>query len=370
MKFQIDRKRLIEAATIASKSAGQKGVKPILANVLITAKDDTIQFVGTDLEGMIMLSVPADVEKEGATTVSAKLFVEMCAGLPSDSLFPVEVESTDSQLVIGCDKVKFQLLTMDADDFPPVPVIDADYAEINASELADAMKKAAIAASDDTGNPVQRSVVFDFAELPRVNATDSRRLVSAGLPVGFDLPESLKKMYIVPKKSAIEAAAMMAGVAKAKLGEFKEQLVFQVDDVTFITRLVDGRFPDIDRVIPKESDKQVKLNRKKMLQSLKTLLPIARNNDNFVAMKFGADDVELSSFSKEQGSVETSMKPEEYTGEPIEIAFNLKYMQDFLSSVDDDNVVLKMTTPVYPGLFEAENVCYVVMPITLIKREG
>ena len=355
MKFEIDRKRLIEAAAIAAKSAGQKTVRPILANVLITAKDDTIQFVGTDLESMIMLSVPADVEKEGATTVSAKLFVEMCAGLPSDSLFPVEVESTDSQLIIGCDKVKFQLLTMDSDDFPPVPDLSTlEMAEIKGTILALAMRQAGIAADLDSGiNPVQKAVYVDLIHKPIAASTDSKRLAVVKIN-DFDVPESMKQGWIIPVKAVKELSEMLKNANVAEMAVYKNQLVCRVGGVTYTVRTIDGKWPDYTRVLPKASTSSITVSRKALAQALKSLLPIARNNSNTVAYEFTADSLSLSANAPENGSAETKIDCK-VTGEPPNICLNLQFVTDFLGSVDADDVQMDMTTADYPILFSANN---------------
>jgi DNA polymerase-3 subunit beta len=278
-------------------------------------------------------------------------------------LFPVEVsadEKTD-ELCFSMGKSKFSIRGLDANDFPPVPSIDTEFTAINGMALAKAIKQGSIAAAIEEGNPVQKAVFFDFVNM-KLASTDSKRLIMCDA-VDLTVPEEMKKVYIVPIKSANEIAAMFLGAAVAEVATFKEQLAFRNGRVTYITRLVDGKMPDIQRVIPKESKVSATFYKKELGQALKSLAPIARNNSMIVRLDIGFNEINLSSDGKENGKAETSIACES-NGE-LEIAFNLKYLQDFLGVVDVEKIKLELTTANYPGLWsDGENLKCVVMPLT------
>ena len=367
MKFEIDRSELISAVAATSKATAQRGTKPILANILIEAKNDKIKFVGTDTESMIMIEVSADVQIEGTATAPAKLFSELISGLPSDSLFPVEVALVNDALVISAGKNSFKILTMSADDFPPVPVIDDNFTEINGKELASLLRMGVIAIGGDNDNPVQRALCL-ASETGGLSAitTDSKRLALCRSNIAS--PEFLSEnSALIPHKAAIEIISLIETDEHAEIGFFKQQLVVKSDNVTLVTRLVNGKFPDYNRVLPKESNQSTTIYRKEFNQALKSVALIARAQDNYTLLSIRANDMTISSQSKEKGSAEIVIDCK-HSGEPINIALNLKYMQDFLSAVSIEEFELKTTTNSYPALFVADELKYICMPMSIIDK--
>ena len=368
MKLEIDRTELVNALALASKAVADRGVKPVLANVYLKAANDKLQLVGTDGEQMMIVEVSASIDREGAATVPARLMLELCSALPTNSLFPVslELEPEDYKLTIALDKSKYEIITSRADDYPPVPnLADLEMAEIKGSILALAMKQAGIAsAGKDDGNPVQKSVYVDLTAEPTVVATDSKRLMVVDLHE-FEAPVNMKRGLIVPAKAVKELSEMFKHADVAEMAMFKDQLVCRVDNVTYISRLVDGKFPQYQRVLPKESTSSVIVSRKELAQALKSLAPIARNCSNLVIYEFDGETMKLSANSPENGRAETKVDCK-ITGEAPKIGLNLQFVTDFLGCVDCDTVKMEMTSASYPVLFVANDgdQRYVCMPMT------
>jgi DNA polymerase III subunit beta len=368
MKLEIDRTELVNALALAKKAIAGKTTRPILANVYMKATGDKLQLVGTDGEQMMIVELPASIDREGASTVPASLMHELCSALPTNSLFPVSLEMAkdDYQLTISLDKSKYEINTMNADDYPPVPDLSTlEMAEIKGSILALAMKQAGIAADQDGGvNPVQKAVYVDLTGDPIGAGTDSKRLAVVKIN-GFEAPANMKHGYIIPIKAVKELSEMLKNADVAEFAVYKNQLVCRVDGVTYTTRTVDGKFPDYNRVLPKESTSIVTVSRKALSQALKSLLPIARNNSNAVSYEFTGDSLSLSANAPENGKAETKIDCN-ITGEPPKICLNLQYVADFLGSVDCDDVKMELTTASYPILFSANDSDqrYVVMPLS------
>ena len=369
MKLEIDRTELVNALALASKAVADRGVKTVLANVYLKATNDKLQLVGTDGEQMMIVEVAASVDREGAATVPARLMLELCSALPNNSLFPVSLELApeDYKLTIALDKSKYEIITSRADDYPPVPnLADLEMAEIKGSILALAMKQAGIAAAGkDDCNPVQKSVYVDLTADPTVVATDSKRLMVVDLHE-FEAPANMKQGLIVPAKAVKELSEMFKHADVAEMAMYKDQLVCRVDNVTYISRLVDGKFPQYQRVLPKESTSSVIVSRKELAQALKSLAPIAKNCSNLVVYEFANDTLKLSANSPENGNAETKIDCK-ITGEPPKIGMNLQFVSDFLGCVDCDSVKMELTTPNYPVLFSANDndQKYVVMPLSM-----
>lgn len=363
MIFEIDAGELRNAVAIASKAVATKAAKPVLLNVLIEANNDKVRLVGTDLEVMQIVEIAADVQKCGKITAPAKLLLEIITGLPNDMLFPVKVELVNDELQLVAGKSKFSIRTLDADDYPPVPDV-VGLIEIKGNELAHAIKRGGIAASTEDGNPVQKSVLVDFSDVPVVASTDSKRL--AVTKITMDAPDGMKEPFIVPVRGVKEIVAMLTGADMVKIGKFKEQLVFQREGVTFITRLVDGTFPQWQKVMPKEHAIQATFYRKEFAQAVKSLMPIARNNSNLVNLDFADNTIKLWSKSNDNGKAEAVIDCK-LSGEPINIAFNAVFLTEFLGVVGCDECSVKMTTPNYPALFESvddEPLQNVLMPMS------
>lgn len=369
MKLEIDRTELVNALALASKAVADRGVKPVLANVYLKAANDKLQLVGTDGEQMMIVEVAASIDREGAATVPARLMLELCSALPTNSLFPVslELEPEDYKLTIALDKSRCEIITSSHEDYPPVPnLADLEMAEIKGSILALAMKQAGIAAAGkDDGNPVQKSVYVDLTAEPMVVATDSKRLMVVDLHE-FEAPANMKQGLIIPAKAVKELSEMFKHADVAEMAMFKDQLVCRVDNVTYISRLVDSKFPQYQRVLPKESTSSVIISRKELAQALKSLAPIAKNCSNLVVYEFENDTLKLSANSPENGKAETKVDCK-ISGETPKIGLNLQFVSDFLGCVDCDSVKMELTTPNYPVLFSANenNQKYVVMPLSM-----
>lgn len=387
MRFHIGTKELSEAIGLAGNAVAVKGIKPILANLLVVANEQNIRFVGTDLEIMFIANVPAQVESEGYFTIPAKLLQDVISSMPTalegTNLVTFEFEADESegmppsQVRISSGRNNFFLQIQGIEDFPPVPVLENEGIPtftLKTKNFGKSIKEAAIAMSSEDGNPVQRGLCLDFndEQRPVVIATDSKRLAVTAVE-DFQVPEEFRQTFIVPSRAIGELQKLVDANEEIQLSLYKEQLVFNAGNFILISRLVNGRFPDHNRVVPKDPSRKLKIKRKDFTQALKSVMPIARNNDGLVNMEISQNETRIWSFSKEQGSVEFFVSSE-LEGDAIHIAFNLKYLQDFLGVIIDEEVLLEMTTPMYPGLFKPGNpessYQYVVMPMTVVDMKS
>lgn len=374
MKFRLELKTLLEAIAMVSKAVAAKGIRPILSNLLITAQNDNLRLVGTDLEVMMISTVPAEIENNGHFTIPAKLLQEILSSIPTDESAQVsfELENQDaSEITISSGRNKFSLQIQGADEYPPVPVFETEQMPmftINNETTARALKEAAVAMSTEEGNPVQKSLCMDLsiADRPVMASTDSKRL-AVTLIGDMKVPEEFRKTFIIPSRAIPELQKLLECNESLTLGTYKEQLVFSSHQFQLITRLIDGKFPDYNRVLPKESSRSLKISRKDLTQALKAVAPIARNSSGQVRFDVSPNETKIWADSKEQGKAEAFVASE-LNGEPINIAFNVKFLQDFLNVIIDEEIILEMTTPSYPGLLRPANpeseFKYVVMPMS------
>ncbi|MDD3147694.1 MAG: DNA polymerase III subunit beta [Candidatus Riflebacteria bacterium] len=374
MRFRLPLKTLSETVAIVSKAVAAKGIKPILANLLITAHNNQLRFVGTDLEVMMISTTEAQIEESGSFTIPAKLVQEIISSIPADEESMVSFELSDqeaSEITIASGRSKYSLQIQGIEEFPPVPVLEEEGLPVfqaQSDSMSRALKEASVAMSVEDGNPVQKSICIDFTnpERPIMASTDSKRLAVTKI-ANIEIPEVFRRAFLVPSRAVAELQKLFESNDQVSIGLYKEQLVFSSPQFQLITRLVDGRFPDYNRVLPKESSRILKLKRKELTQSLKAVVPIARNISGLVHFDVSANETKIWSDAKEQGKAE-SFIPSELSGEPINIAFNVKFLQDFLTVLNDEEVVIEMTTPSYPGLLRPGNpeseFKYVVMPMS------
>lgn len=374
MKFSISLGLLGDALGIVGRAVAVKGVRPILANVLVNVENGEIRLVGTDMEIMALARIPATVETPGHFTIPAKLLQEIIGSLPGDANAEVRCELLDGQenlIEIACGRNKFSIPVQGVEDFPPIPSLETESYprfDIAAAELRRALKEVSIAVGNDESNPSQRSICWNFGADREITlaATDSRRLAVTHIRnVAF--PAEFGKMLLLPARALAETIKLLEAIETVTIGLFQQQLVLSTPQFQLITRLIDGKFPDYNRVLPKESNRRLIVDRKELVQSLKSVTPIARHSSQMVRFDIGANETKIWAESREEGRSEAFL-PTTLEGEPINIAFNAQYMLDFLGVTDSDSVILEMTTPSYPGVMrpkgEDQPFRYVVMPMT------
>ena len=373
MKFSVEFKKLTDAVNTVSKAVAVKGTQPMLANLLITASEGKIRLVGTDQEIMMISSIEANVEDGGHFTIPAKLIQEILGSVTAESSESVSFELTNEErgeMELRCGRSKFNIQIQGADEFPPVPVLggeDTTLYNTKCEGLARALKEASVAMSSEEGNPVQKSICIDFSNGTKamMASTDNKRLAVTSVR-DFEIPETMKQTFIVPSRAIPELQKLLENNENVQFGLYKDQLLFSSEKFQLITRLVEGRFPDYNRVLPKEATRTMKVNRKALAQSIKAVNPISRNSNDLVHFDISANETKIWADAKEQGRAE-SFVPSELNGEPISIGFNAKFVVDFINVLDDEEVILEMTTANYPGLFRPGNLDsefkYVVMPM-------
>jgi DNA polymerase-3 subunit beta len=371
MKFAVSYKALADAITSVGKAVATKGVEVTLSNFHITVENDKMRVVGTDNEVMMISYINAEIETEGVFAISAKLLQDFITSLPSDnnSMVVFELENIEFGLMtIKCGATNFKVQIQGVEDYPPLPVIDTNTGFVVDKEiLLRGLKETSIGVSSDEGNPILKSMCFDFEneECPTLAATDSKRLAVSRLR-GFEVPEELRKVFIVPHRAISEIQRVLEGKDEVRLAMHGNQLLFSSEKIQFITRLIDGRFPSYEKIIPKDSSRVAKFRRDDLVPALKIVGQVARNIMGFIALEVKDGETRFWSDAREFGMCEHRV-PCELTGEPISMGFNVKFMQDFVNVIHDEEVYLEMTTPHYPGVLRPVNpeseFKYVIMPM-------
>ena len=374
MKIKLNLKDFSAALTTVARATGGKSLKPILANVLLTAENDELCIVGTDLEIMMTSKMKAQVEAPGRCTISAKLLSELVSTLPVENEAALiqfhQEEENEHALVLTSGKVKSNLQVQGIEEFPPLPVLEGETIsrfDCSSNLLKQALKEVFIAVGVEESNPTQRSVCFSFSggDL-RLITTDTRRLAVTKInSVGY--PKEFERNFLVPSRAIPEVLKLLEDDESINIGLFKEQLIFSSKKFVLLTRLYDGKFPDYQRVLPKEFTRRLVIDHKEFVQALRAVNPIARHSSSMVHFDIGQNETRIWSESKQEGTSEVFVSTK-LEGEPINIAFNVKFIQDFLGVAVADEISLEMTTPSYPGVFKPvgpdNQFNYVAMPMS------
>lgn len=374
MKFQVALKAFSEAIGTVARATGGRQLRPILANILMIADTDELRLVGTDMEIMVLSRIKATVEIPGQCTISAKFLTEVISTLPIDNDKAVlrleQITEQEHVVILSSGRVKLNLQVQGVEEFPPLPDLNESTFprfDLSYPGLHKSLKEVSIAMGIDESNPTHRSVCFLFSggEL-RLIATDTRRLAITMLaPIAY--PTEFERNFLIPGRAVHEILKFSETLETINVGLFKEQIVFTTPKSILITRLYDGRFPDYQRILPKECTRHLTLNNKEFHQALRTVQPLAKNSSQMVHFDVGPNETRIWAESHEEGMSEIFLSTR-LDGEPINIAFNGRYFMDFLGVADTDEIVLDMTSPSYPGVLKPGHVDnqfnYVVMPMT------
>ena len=379
MKFQVELPRLIETLSVVSRAAAGKGIRPILANLLVSACGGEVQFVGTDMEIMMISRLQVKIDNEGHFTVPAKLIHELVNSIAPGSekeVISFEVqdqgeEANPNLLRLESGRNHFNIQIQGIDDYPPIPSLEGETFprfDVDTAVLEKGIKEVAISMGTEEASASQRSICLNFAgngEIILV-ATDSKRL--AVTTIGkVTYPTEFNGVSLLPARTIPELTKLLDECEKVNVGLYHKQLIFTTPKFQLLSRLIDGKFPDYNRVVPKEHSRCLTVIRKEFAQAIRTVLPIARHSSQMVRLDIGPNEMRVWAESREEGLSEVFV-PSRLDGDPINIAFNGAFLNDFLVVLDEDDVALEMTTPSYPGVMKGAKAdskfLYVVMPMS------
>jgi DNA polymerase-3 subunit beta len=365
MKATIERATLLKSLGHVQSVVERRNTIPILSNVLLEARDDgSIRLMATDLDLQVDESVPANVDQAGATTVSAHTLFVIVRKLPEGS--QVEISAAEGKMQIIAGRSRFNLSTLPRDDFPVIAEGELPTKfELPAATLRQIIEKTRFAiSSEETRYYLMGIFLHVIDDQLRAAATDGHRLarVTVAKPDGADgMPD-----VIVPRKAVAELLRLLEeleGTVEVSLSPTKVR--FGLGSAVLTSKLIDGTFPDYNRVIPTANDKLLKLDPKSFSAGVDRVATIASEKTRAVKMSVDRDKVTLSVTSPEQG-VATEELPADYGADGLEIGFNARYLLDILGEIDGDTVEVHLADAAAPTLLrenDKSNALYVLMPM-------
>ena len=372
MRLSIERGALLKAVAQAQSVVERRNTIPILANVLIEADGNSVQFRATDLDIEVVDRAPAMVERAGSTTVSAVTLHEIVRKLPDGALVTLADDGTAGRLAVSAGRSNFNLATLPKEDFPVMA--NSEYAA-NFSAPAPVLRrlfdKSKFAISTEETRYYLNGVYFhvsdsDGARVLRAVATDGHRLAR----IDADLPEGAAGMpgVIVPRKTVLELQRLLSDKEGAIDMQFAgNQAKFSFDGMEFVTKLVEGKFPDYNRVIPRNHTNELILGRQTLLSSLQRTAIMTSDKFKGVRLNIEPGSLRVAASNAEQEEATDEIEID-YAGDAIEIGFNVTYLMDVLTNMSQDMVRFSLSDGNSSALItlpDSEDFKYVVMPMRI-----
>jgi DNA polymerase-3 subunit beta len=367
MKLSLSREKLLSAVQVVSRAVSTRATLPSLGGIQLLAEDRALTLRATDMELALTMTVEdAQVDSPGTVLLPGRLLGDVVRTLPAGEVtLALRPESRDVEITASA--ARFHLRTLPAEDFPRLPELDEAPATLPAAPLAETIDRVARAASRDEVRPILTGVLFqaDGSTLTMV-ATDSYRLSVKHTELESPLAAAIDAN--VPARALRELARIIGqrGAEEIAISLARNQAVFRVGDVVLSSRLIEGQFPSWRQLIPESFDHEVRLPREELLEVTRRISQLAQRNAP-LRFAFAEGELTVAAETPEVGDASEAI-PAPYSGEPLEIAFNPQFVVEGIESVDGEELVMKLSSPLRPGLLEPigrEDFSYLVMPIRL-----
>jgi DNA polymerase-3 subunit beta len=365
MRLVTTKQALVECLGIVGKAVSSRSSIQVLAGVLVSADDDGIVFSATDMEISIRAPLAGTVERRGSLVMPARIAVDIARSLPTGDV-TLEQLPGETQVEIRAGESLFDLHSLPAADFPQLPSFSGDEFTVGKGAFVETVDRVAPSASRDETRPVLTGVLINFSKNSiRMVATDSYRLTVKETSLESSVPAATQ--VIVPARTLTELSRIAAATADDKIVILptENQILFKVADISLVSRLIDGQFPNYRQLIPETFDYEVSVDREELLEAVGRVGLLAQKNAP-LRMRFEDNNLTVSAESHDVGRAHESM-PVQYSGELLEIGFNPEFLEAGVASVKESPVYLRFISPLRPGLIKGagDDFLYLVMPIRL-----
>jgi DNA polymerase-3 subunit beta len=367
VKLSTSTHELLTQLSAAARVASTRSAVQALSGVQVTATAETVELRATDMEIGLRVPLGADVVRPGEVVLPARLTLEVVRQLPGSDV-SLELRPAEGDVEIVSGSARFHLRTLRTEDFPPLPEPGGDsIVDVPAAAFVDTVGKVARSASKDETRPILTGILVSASgdEL-RMVATDSYRLsvketkLEAPLEGGFEAN--------VPARALEELGRVVqhVGAETIRIGVRSNQVVFQAGGDALSSRLIDGQFPNYRQLLPEAYEHELHLPGDELSGVVRRVSLMAQKNAP-LRLSFNEGQLTVSAQTPDIGEASEPL-PVPFTGEPFEIGFNPDFLRDGLESVESGDVVLKLISPLRPGLIEAgdgSGFLYLIMPIRL-----
>jgi DNA polymerase-3 subunit beta len=366
MKFTIQREELLPALQIVNGVVERRQTLAILSNVLISAGPDGMRLTGTDMEVELVAEIDKEIKQGGETTLPARKLLDICRSLPDEAVLKLDVEG--DRAIVTSGRSRFTLATQSAREYPLIEMTDV-VAELTLSQqqLKSLLERTAFAMAQQDVRYYLNGLLLEVrAGLVRAVATDGHRLALCEVEAGSGTEQDIQ--VIVPRKGVMELIRLLEGKdEEARIQIGRNHIRVSLGGLQFTSKLIDGKFPDYDRVLPPESEKPLVADRELLRQGL--IRASILSNEKYRGVRIELTDNSLRAIAHNPDQEEAEEEIEvEYQGKKLEIGFNVSYLLDALAIIRSDKVRITMTDPGTSALIlpaDSSQCKYVVMPMRL-----
>ena len=366
MQFTVQRRDMLSALQTVIGVVERRQTMPILSNVLIQGENNQLTLTATDLELELVTHCPAVIENPGLVAIPARKLLDICRGLPDDS--EIQCRQEGNQTKIQSNRSRFTLAVLSADDWPHLDEVEnGQTISIPENTVKGLLDRTHFAmAQQDVRYYLNGLLLSLRSDRVRCVATDGHRLALSDADINVDVDEAIQA--IIPRKGVTELVRLLGNSdAEIRLMLSNKHLRLQLPGLSFTTKLIDGRFPDYERVIPAQPEQEMTAHRETIRQALSRTAILSNEKFGGVRLTLGEHTLKLQAQNVEREEAEDEIEVS-YEGQPLEIGFNVTYLLDALGAMDGEEFLLALSGADSSGLLQAvgdESSRYVVMPMRL-----
>jgi DNA polymerase-3 subunit beta len=365
MKFSASREAILKPLQAVIGVVERRQTMPILSNVLLTVSDSKLSITGTDLEVELVADAEVEVQTPGEITVPGRKLHDICRALPEGS--KVEITLSGDRLSVKAGRSRFTLSTLKAADFPTIDDIAAQHSlEVGQQDLHGLLDKTQFSMAQQDVRYYLNGLLLETAGTTlRAVATDGHRLALSEIVLNKTVAK--EEQVIVPRKGVLELNRLLETEGELKVVIGANHIRVEKEGIRLTSKLIDGRFPDYSRVIPKDPANVLKADRQLLRQALQRTAILSNEKYRGVRLELGENSIVMHANNPEQEEAVETLEVQ-YSGAAMEIGFNVNYLLDALAAVDAEEVEIRVTDGnsscliVAPG---TESTKYVVMPMRL-----
>jgi DNA polymerase III subunit beta len=368
MKLSLSASELLAQLQTTTRVASARSAVQALSGVMISALEGSKpELLATDMEIGLRVPLDAEVTRPGSAVLPARLLLDVARSLPSQQL-TLELRAAEQDVELICGPTTFHLRTLRAEDFPSLPAPSPETRVALPSEaFVQTITRVARSASRDETRPVLTGILMSASgqEL-RMVATDSYRLSVKETALDSPLQGSLEANVPARALQELVRIAQQAPSESIAVSVGQNQAIFELGDVVLSSRLIDGQFPNYRQLLPETVEHELRVASAEITDVVRRISLLAQKNAP-LRLSFSEGTLTISAQTPDVGEASEAI-PVPFTGEPFEIGFNPEFLRDGLESIESDELVLKLISPLRPGLIESPDTgdfVYLIMPIRL-----
>ena len=366
MIFTCEKQEILEGISTVQKAITGKSTMPILEGIYIKTNENSLTLIGSDMDVSIQTTVNANIIEQGSIVIDAKIFGEIIRKLPNSS---IKIETLENQIIrITCEKSVFDVVYMNTNEFPELPEINENLKiSVKQNILKNMIKGTSFAIAQDETRPILQGILFEVKNKNlNLVALDGYRLAikSEFLDTDIDIE------VVIPGKTLNEVSKILEDVDDIVNITFtNNHILFNLEKTKIISRLLEGKFINYNSLLPQEHKLLVDVNRQELQNAIERASLMAKDgNTNLIKLDIQQDNLIITSNSQ-LGKVREEMSIK-LQGDEVQIAFNSRYLLDVLKNIEDDEVVMKMTSGISPCVIEeknSDNAKYLVLPVRVMR---